>query len=328
MRLRALLLALAPLALLAIPLAAHATGIPYFGPIVPTNASTCAAGWQSLIQLINNLVALLITLAIVFVAPIMIAYSGFLYVVNPVKPEGRSEANKILRNTVVGIVIALAAWLIVDAILTALTTRGINAWTSGLFNSGYAPCLLTDQQLATFNQSAGQTTSGASGAGGTGAPLLAGGSGACDPSVVAQGAAAGGQGTISSNEAGMLACFARYESACGTSNNLNYNWGNGSSAAGALQVTLKGNSSCYDNAACEAAAGTPGVPLNCASGFDGHGNPIPGSSVVGTCTQAAANLDCSSAAAACVYAKQGPSAWTADSHSAGQQSCVNQYGGG
>ena len=70
---------------LALPLAAQAGGIPFFGPIIPneqitvngvlTNQNVCAAGWGLLITVINNVISLLITLAIVFVAPLMIAWS-------------------------------------------------------------------------------------------------------------------------------------------------------------------------------------------------------------------------------------------------------------
>ena len=102
-----------------LPFAAHAQSIPFFGPIIP-NTNVCPLGWGAVIIVINRAIALAITLAIVFVAPIMIAYSGFLFVVNPVNPSGKEKAKGILLNTVVGIVIALAGWLIVDAVMAVL----------------------------------------------------------------------------------------------------------------------------------------------------------------------------------------------------------------
>ena len=114
----------------ALPLVAHAGGIPFFGPIIPneqitvngvvTNQNVCAAGWGMLITVINNIISLLITLAIVFVAPLMIAYAGFLLVISQGDSGKRTEARKILTNTIVGIVIALAGWMIVAAIMAAL----------------------------------------------------------------------------------------------------------------------------------------------------------------------------------------------------------------
>ena len=124
---------------LALPLAAHA-GIPFFGPIIPneqitvngvlTNQNVCAAGWGLLITVINNIISLLITLAIVFVAPLMIAWAGFLFVVNPVNASGKEQAKKILWNTIIGIVIALAGYMIVAALMAVLYTgsAGSTKW--------------------------------------------------------------------------------------------------------------------------------------------------------------------------------------------------------
>ncbi|MDP2594266.1 MAG: hypothetical protein Q8P36_02950 [bacterium] len=134
---RALVFATAALPLV-LPLAAHATAIPFFGPIVPPDAQICPAGFGALVQVVNNIVAFAITIGIVFIAPLSIAYGGFLYVVNPVNPSGRAKANKILLNTIVGIVIALAAWLIVNLVLTVLTApdKGVEHWSAQLFGDG------------------------------------------------------------------------------------------------------------------------------------------------------------------------------------------------
>src|SRR3990167_8734846 len=106
----------------ALPFAAHAAAIPFFGPIIPQEGTqaVCAAGFGMLITVINNIIRLLITLAIVFVAPLMIAYAGFLLVISQGDSGKRTEARKILTNTIVGIVIALAGWMIVAAIMAAL----------------------------------------------------------------------------------------------------------------------------------------------------------------------------------------------------------------
>src|SRR3989338_6894070 len=138
----------------ALPLVAHAGGIPFFGPIIPneqitvngvvTNQNVCAAGWGMLITVINNIISLLLTLAIVFVAPLMIAYAGFLFVVNPVDSSGISKARGILTNTIVGIVIALAGWLIVDAIMVVLYNGSFGTW-SNLVTSGSSQACLQQQ---------------------------------------------------------------------------------------------------------------------------------------------------------------------------------------
>jgi hypothetical protein len=138
----------------ALPFVAHAQSIPFFGPIVPESASTCAIGWGALIVVINRIIALLITLAIVFVAPIMIAWAGFLFVINPVNAGGREKAKGILSNTIVGIVIALAGWLIVDAVMAVLYNPSAagGTWSSIVSSGGLDYCLIQAASLQTLNQ--------------------------------------------------------------------------------------------------------------------------------------------------------------------------------
>lgn len=112
----------------ALPLATHAAAIPNFDPIIPKATADCPAGWGMLITVINNIITVLLTLIIVFLAPIMIAYAGFLFVVNPVNAGGREQAKKILTNTIVGIIISLAAWMIVGAIMAALYKSPDGTW--------------------------------------------------------------------------------------------------------------------------------------------------------------------------------------------------------
>lgn len=334
MRSRALFLtALAAFGTLALPVLAHATTIPYFGPIVPSLNATCAGAWGGLVQMLNNVVALLITLAITALAPVMIAYAGFLYVVSPVNASDRRKANDVLKSTIIGIIIALAGWLIVNAVLSALTSKGVSDWTSTMFSNGAPACLSI--QTDTFNQapSTGVTT-GTGGA--SNAPLSASGSGPCDASVVSSAASQAGY-PLSNVQANELACIARYESTCGTKNppyNLNYSWnkpngeGKASTAAGAFQVLLSSNSTCYDNSVCESAAGTPGTVLNCKAAFDSNGftkSDAASQDTLTKCKQAAGNIQCSAAAAACLLQHQSfTSAYSADSN---VTSCANQYGG-
>jgi hypothetical protein len=94
-------------------LSAHAA-IPFFGPIIPAAYNACPASWGLLVTVINNIIAFMITIALAFVAPLMIAWAGFLYVVNPMNPGKREDANKMLTHALGGIIIAVAGWLIVD----------------------------------------------------------------------------------------------------------------------------------------------------------------------------------------------------------------------
>lgn len=325
-----------------LPLVAHA-GIPFFGPIIDkswTVSSTgiqCALGWGAVIMVINNIISLLITLAIVFVAPLMIAWSGFLYVVNPVDPSGISKAKGILLHTVVGIVIALCGWLIVDAIMVALYNPDtpisggkLGAWSS-LITSGNALTCLPQQGVGTgLNQSANGAPGVTVGTGVLSTGLSNSPGNPCNPATIA--AAVPG---VSASQANLLACIAKGESSCGATNppyNLNFSWdkatpnGKASTAAGAYQVVLSSNSRCYDNSVCEQAGGTPGTKLNCASGFGPGGFTTGGNpTVLAKCKQAAGNVACSAAAAVCNLNQQSfAAAYGTDPYMA---SCQSQYGG-
>lgn len=150
-----LLIVLFVISFVALPIAVHAANtIPFFGPIIPEEQASCAASWGLVIVVINNIILLLLTLAIVFVAPLMIAWAGFLFVVNPVNASGKEQAKKILKNTVVGIVIALASWLIIDALMAVLYNPGakegqttLGRWSDIITSGGVAPCIPLETSL-------------------------------------------------------------------------------------------------------------------------------------------------------------------------------------
>lgn len=130
MRFRTLALGLSPVLIAGIPIVAHAATIPFFGPIIPSSAATCAGNFGLLLTVVNNIISLLITLGIVFVAPLSIGYAGFLMVVNPTSIGDIQKAKGIILNTIVGIVIALAAWLIVGAVMNVLYKGSLPSWDS------------------------------------------------------------------------------------------------------------------------------------------------------------------------------------------------------
>ncbi len=129
-----------------LPVVAHAASIPFFGPIIPDAQKACPGSWSLVITVINNIILFMLTITIVFVAPIMIAYAGFLFVVNPVNPGGIQKAKDVLINTISGIVIALAAWAIVTAVMAALynpdPSKGLPAnWRTIITSGNIEPCI-------------------------------------------------------------------------------------------------------------------------------------------------------------------------------------------
>ena len=334
-----------------LPPAAQA-GIPFFDPIIPAAYNVCLPSFGMLVEVINNIIQLLITLAIVFVAPLMIAYAGFLFVTNPVNASGISKAREVLTNTIVGIVIALCGWLIVDAIMAVLYNANasdrsggvLGTWSQLVTSGGITPCIQLAgslQQAQLIPGAAPTDVTGISATGDIAAPPAGREGTSCDPARVQAAAAAGGY-TLTNMQANIFACIAAPESSCASDGQvlLNYNWGGAyslpaSTAAGAFQVLLKRNSNCYENPACykainDAYGTTYGSSehLNCAYGFGTNGIQLPGSAIVGTCVMAAANLNCSASAAACLLQGRGGSFedWRKDSNSARQTQCINSGG--
>lgn len=138
----------------ALPHLAHAS-IPFLGPIVPAEISQCAAGWGAAIVIINRIIEFSLTVAIVLVAPVTIAYAGFLLVMNQGNAGQIDKAKGIILNTVVGIVIALSAWLVVDAIMATLYNSGASdgqgstwqAWSDLVGSNGAKLCIPLSDSL-------------------------------------------------------------------------------------------------------------------------------------------------------------------------------------
>jgi hypothetical protein len=319
----------------ALPLAAHAA-IPFFGPIIPKEQATCAASWGLIVVVVNNIISLLITLAIVFVAPLMIAWSGFLFVVNPVNSSGISEAKKILTNTVVGIVIALAGWLIVDALMAVLynanapagSTGGVlGTWSDLVGSKGVPPCIPLATALNNSTQTLNPSTSGLGVVSGTAPSLPL--TGDCSPSSILSSAARSPY-PLTQAQANTLSCLAIPESNC----NINAGGattpgGVPSYALGVFQIVPGYSDACHslNIPSCYAAAGVSG-PLNCSSAFRCVNQvcTVINAELWNACQRAGKNFDCNVAAAACLV-KANPTFgdWTGDPRSSVQRNCINTY---
>ncbi|MBL7045744.1 MAG: hypothetical protein ISR99_01815 [Parcubacteria group bacterium] len=94
------------------------------GPIVPV----CSAGedgvrdcgFCDLISLADHVLAEIVKLAVLFAA-IMFAVVGVIMMTNSSKPETVSKAKSIFGSVFIGLIIVLAAWLLVDTILKVMT---------------------------------------------------------------------------------------------------------------------------------------------------------------------------------------------------------------
>jgi len=124
-------------------LAAEAT---FFGPIVPPECNCDAEGissapdWGCVMQTIQNAINFTISMSVI-IATIFIIYTGFMFVASAGNPHTREAAKTRLVNVVVGMLVVLAAWLIVDFIMKTLYNEGeFGPWNAILQNDGAELC--------------------------------------------------------------------------------------------------------------------------------------------------------------------------------------------
>ena len=103
-----------------------------FAAIVPCTNTPDAAGkitdpcdFNAFMELINNVIDFMLLNLALPIAAIMFAYAGFLMVTaGESASEARTKAKGIFGNVVMGLVIALACWIIVHSILKILGYEG------------------------------------------------------------------------------------------------------------------------------------------------------------------------------------------------------------
>jgi hypothetical protein len=134
------------------PLAHAATG-DFFGPIIPpqcncsmetTGSVPSAPGFACVLATVQNSVSLAIAIAFVIMT-FFIAWSGWLYMTSAGSPGNREKANHMLTNAIVGILIALSSWLIIDFLMQKLynPTGHFKPWNSIL--TGGDTCIVPTQ---------------------------------------------------------------------------------------------------------------------------------------------------------------------------------------
>ena len=127
----------ASISLLGTPLLAFASGIT---TIVPQK--TCPLGYGAILMVVQNITNDAIYFAGIF-AVLLIAYAGFLFVTNASSPSNLEKGRKVLMSTVIGFVIVISAWLIVNEVIVTFTTGSLQSVTSLLKSSSSSPCMPT-----------------------------------------------------------------------------------------------------------------------------------------------------------------------------------------
>jgi hypothetical protein len=120
---RALLFFIASIVWFAIPIIAAAQGL------VPCDGLSCNLCDLGILmqKIINFLIALTIP-----IAAVLFAYAGVLYTTAGGSPERINRAHRIFRNVLIGFLIAISAWLVVQTLLSVVFDKDF--WIGGNWN--------------------------------------------------------------------------------------------------------------------------------------------------------------------------------------------------
>ena len=138
---------------LSFALPAYAADATFFGPIFPeechcdTGDVPTAPAWGCVLQTIQNTINLAISLSVIL-AVLYIVFTGFMFVTTAGSPRAVEAAKTRLMNVVVGMLVLLSAWLIVDFIMKALykpetevNNAAIGPWNAILAGDNNDMCL-------------------------------------------------------------------------------------------------------------------------------------------------------------------------------------------
>ncbi len=128
--------------LLSLPAFVYASGITAIVPQSPAGKEACPLGYGAILLLVQNITNDAIYLAGVF-AVLLIAYAGFLFVTNATSPSNLEKGRNVLISTVIGFVIVISAWLIVNEVIVVFTTGNLQSVTALLKPSSTSLCLPT-----------------------------------------------------------------------------------------------------------------------------------------------------------------------------------------
>ncbi|MGB4076819.1 MAG: pilin [Minisyncoccia bacterium] len=144
--LRALIPSVFLLVMLLAPLAAFAAPTDFFGPLLPVvchcEEQGSAPDWGCVWLTLQNILNFAMSLG-VLIFVLTAAYAGILFMTSPVHPQNRELGRSVLLNAVVGLLLALSAWLMVDFIMGALynPSKGFGPWNAILTANSDALCL-------------------------------------------------------------------------------------------------------------------------------------------------------------------------------------------
>ncbi len=122
----------------------YAATLPLLDPsfsVVPKECQTCPCDYGGILQLIQNLMNAGVAIGIIAFV-VVTTYAGASFMLNPTNPESRTKARSMLLNVVIGMVILLAAWLLVDFVMKVLyDNKNYGPWNSILAAQSGGNCI-------------------------------------------------------------------------------------------------------------------------------------------------------------------------------------------
>ena len=97
------------------------------GRIIPECDVDCK--WEDFVEFANNLLKLMIDLAVV-IAGFSVFYAAYKYISARGSSEKIKEGHNALQHAIIGLLLVLGAWLLMDIFLRTITGKGVNEWSN------------------------------------------------------------------------------------------------------------------------------------------------------------------------------------------------------
>jgi len=94
------------------------------GGLLPPTCDGPDCTFNSVVAMAQEIATAIVKVGL-FVAPLIFAYAGYLLVASGSNPGNRAKAAGIFKNVVIGLFTMLAAWVIVNLVLTALVSQSV-----------------------------------------------------------------------------------------------------------------------------------------------------------------------------------------------------------
>lgn len=116
---RRIIISLALLGILLLPSLSYAAESTFFGPIVPEECHSCPCGFAGILEIMRHLMNFAVTFGVVVLTTV-VAYAGLMYIMSAANPENRRQANGLITGAIIGMVLVLSSWLIIDFVMRTL----------------------------------------------------------------------------------------------------------------------------------------------------------------------------------------------------------------